>query len=108
MRYFLGLAIGHKYGWCQVTAATHGNGPLQACALEEEEEPSTVPSEEREAGVSHGDLDDAASVNSMDRGLVSEESDDEANIAGTGGAEADEVESEDDELYTHYQMYEEE
>lgn len=100
MRYFLGLAVGHKYGWSQRAATTNVNGPLQASTFEEEEdEPIMVDSEELEAGATQ-DLDDTVSINSMDRGLDSEESDVEVVV------EAGEVESEDDELYAHYEMYE--
>lgn len=97
MRYYVGLGVGHAYGWSQKALPTE-SGPSQTSNFEEHEPDLEIYPEEHEAGESQGDLHDAASINSIDRGLSF--SDGESD--GEGEVDADEVESEDEEFCAHY------
>ena len=111
MRYYPGLGVGHKYGWSQ-KAAPCDNDALSNLRdnLEEGQEIEEY-AEEQEASGSHEGLGDEASLNSMDRG--SRSSDEELDGEGTeftakGTTATNGIESEDEELCAHHEMYDSE
>lgn len=89
MRYYIGLGVGHTYGWSQKTK----DEALQDLDLGPDDPDSElVQAEEPD--------DDSESINSMDRGLDSSD-----EIEGVNSE--DEIESDDEEFYAQHEMYHE-
>ena len=105
MRYYPGIGVGHKYAWPLSQNASLNDGTSSILpTYDSEQEQADIHPEEPQADESREDIDEDGSINSMDggsRSLEEDSSDDEvARIAG-----AAEVESEDEEICVHHEMY---
>ena len=108
MRYYPGLGVGHKYGWLEKSASNDDMPSSPQAYNFEEEQEVEVPSEGQKADVTHEDIDDDVSINSMDRGSDASEAESDVEgveVTATGATEANEIESEDEEVCAHHEMY---
>ena len=106
MRYYAGQGVGHTYGWLQQPA-------LQSLSLDECEPDAESHTENQEVSAPQENLcNDAARINTIDRrSLFSDAGSDgecEGITTAIDGVDRNEVESEDDEFYAHYEMYNDE
>lgn len=108
MRYYPGIAVGHKYGWSQNIKSHNETSSILRDYTSEKDEAEIQP-EGQEASEPQEDLNDDVSINSMDGGsrcLEQDCSDDEVpENANTGDGELVELGSEDEELYANHEMY---
>ncbi|KAF7985138.1 hypothetical protein HWV62_7692 [Athelia sp. TMB] len=104
MRYYAGLAVGHKYAWSQ-TLATPADSKSSSHLSTLEEDDLLV---DREIHAQEETmLNDAESINSMDRGLglSDDESDDGGVVISAAEASEADFELDDEELCAHHEMY---